>query len=146
MDNNARRILDAARANVARISSELEPAFAADALRRETYAEPLRYVRQAPHAPKAQSTAQETEAEITDRRYAQWDDWAEQHVERGLERAADIFGEEIAEIEKQLLARIEALEAQVGEITAELTVERAARSDNVVDLPSFLRKSNSDAA
>jgi hypothetical protein len=142
MDNNARRILDAARANVARISSELEPAFAADALRRETYSEPVRNLRQAPHAPKAQSAAQE-EQEIAQQRYDEWREFC-----RGI--AAEVVGEladEAGSAAGDLQRQINELRDDLAQLRTSLDVERAARSDNVVTLPSgFLRKSRGNAS
>jgi hypothetical protein len=71
-----------------------------------------------------------------------WDNWCAAHVQNGLERAAEIFGEEVHEIEADLLKRIELLEQKVGELAAESEVRHCAE---VFDLPDFRRKKNNGA-
>jgi hypothetical protein len=130
--SDAQKILADARATLKRLEGCREQ-FAADNARRDRTFVPLPRV-----CPQA-TTREEPEPHGQD--WSAWNDWCESHVERGLERAADIFGQEIGEIERALLERIESLEIQLGELRAEHEVERAARNQNVVDLPSnFLRR------
>jgi hypothetical protein len=116
-----------ARATLERLDG-IEDVFEADNARRDPYV-PLR--RELPH-PRSTAVTQQPEPKWDD-----WNQWAEAHVQRGLERAAEIVGEEVGAIERSLIERIKKLEAEIGELRAEQTVEHAAK---VVDLPSFLRK------
>jgi len=70
-----------------------------------------------------------------------WNQWAESHVQRGLERAAEVLGSEVAEIERALIDRIEKVETELAQMRSEREiVERVAAE--VIDLPDFRKKHN----
>jgi len=66
--------------------------------------------------------------------WGDWNQWCEAHVESGMQRVAQICGEEVHAIEADLLKRIELLEQKVGELTAESHVRHCAE---VFDLPNW---------
>jgi hypothetical protein len=100
-----------------------------DIERREMRYEPLERT-----PPVVRSQQPESQAQQQD--WSAWNEWAEAHVARGLEALADtmacVVGEEVGTIERRLTERIEALEAEVGQLRAQQTVEAAAK---VIDLP-----------
>jgi hypothetical protein len=53
-----------------------------------------------------------------------------------------MLGQELSASDRAVNLRLEALEQLVGELRADIAVERAARNQNVVDLPDFLRRKN----
>jgi hypothetical protein len=93
--------------------------------------------------PEDKTRAQAQEEPPQMKNWSEWDAWAEAHVQQGLERAADILGDEVGRVEARLVKRIKALEERVGELTAEQTVERAAAE--IVDLPNWRTKHDSAA-
>jgi hypothetical protein len=70
---------------------------------------------------------------------AAWDRWCRGHVSNGLNTLAYVIGAETAKIENRLNKKISELEAEIGSLRAERTVERAAR---VVDLPNWRKKND----
>lgn len=136
--SDAHKIIADARETLRRIDG-IEDEFAHDAYVRER-----RHVEMwdLPAAPSQKETTEMT----TQIDWDSWNEWAEQHVARGAEEVASIIGEEVHQIQADLLKRIQVLETALGELTASVEVERAARNSNVFDLPAnFLRRTN-DAA
>jgi hypothetical protein len=70
-----------------------------------------------------------------------WNEWAAAHVQRGMDSCMYTAGQEVGKIERAILARIDVLERELGELRAERAVGRAA----AIDLPDF-RKRKRDAA
>jgi hypothetical protein len=132
MDEHTRRILNDARRTLERLDG-IESEFEAQNEMRDEFVplrrEPLQPVR----TPESQAQQADWRA---------WDDWCKAHVQNGLLEFADMLGEEIGRSDREINARLAALETVVGELRAAREVEQAAK---VVDLPNFLRKRN-DAA
>jgi hypothetical protein len=135
MDGKACEIIARARATVARLDN-CEVKFSIDAHKRDNAFEPLRHV-----CPTAARTQEEETQDMT-QDWSGWDSWAKWHVERGLERVASVIGEEVAQVESELLKRIRALEQKLGDLSAEAEVRRCAE---VIDLPDW-RKTNGSAS
>jgi hypothetical protein len=128
---NAQKILANARATLERLSN-VEDEFAEDAARREWSYEPLR---REPPVSRSTTMTHETPQPSWD----DWNEWAESHVARGLETVADIIGDEIGVIERDLHERIAKLEEELGQMRADREIERAAK---VIDLPDWRKKSD----
>jgi len=104
---------------------DVEAEFAADRARRELEFIPLERT-----PPLQQSSTTMTH----EPNWGDWNQWCEAHVESGMQRVAQICGEEVHAIEADLLKRIELLEQKVGELTAESHVRHCAE---VFDLPNW---------
>jgi hypothetical protein len=118
MNEHARRVIAEGRATIERVDrANLE--WAQENERRDAFEPPLERTR--PNQP----------APVTH-------DW----VANGLDVLARTIGQEVGRIERALLARIDALEAEIGQLRAAAQVERAAK---IVDLPSFLRRKENAA-
>jgi hypothetical protein len=89
-------------------------------------------------------TSQPNKTTVAMKREAQegWDRWCRGHVANGLDVLALTIGQEIGAIEARINAKIDALEARLGELKAEREVERRAK---IIDIPNWRRKSNAAA-
>jgi hypothetical protein len=119
----------------------IKDVFAADNARRDATFVPLRREPPAPLRSTATVTHETPQLNWED----DWNAWCESHVARGLERLADVIGQEVGEVERALIARIELLEQKVGEMHAERVVESAARDGEVLTIPNWRRKRNATA-
>jgi hypothetical protein len=129
MDENARDILDQARATLARLEG-IESEFAAD-----------NEIRDARDAQMWRTPTQKETPKMTTQDWSGWNTWAEEHVKRGVEELASIMGEEVGKVERGLLEQIAELREELAQLRAEQVVERAARNlENVVDLPDWRKR------
>jgi hypothetical protein len=87
-----------------------------------------------------------TTAELNAQRSAQWEQWATAIIARELaahdRTLTEVLGQVVAEIRQQLRDEIQ---TAVGELRAEINVQRAAESGKLLDMPNPLRR-KSDAA
>jgi hypothetical protein len=125
MRDNAREILNRARATVERITAA-EQHYSADARQVRFWNLPESQTR-----PQAQEEAQE----MTERTWEAWHQWA-----RGI--AADVCGELADEIVDDLKREVKALREELAELKADIAVERSVRNGTIIDLPDWRRKSN----
>jgi hypothetical protein len=99
-----------------------------------------------PEPPTRSQARPQEETPPVSQDWSGWDSWAEMHVQKGLERAADILGDEVGKVEAKLLKRIKRLETQVGELTAAAEVVERASKEAVVSLPNWRKRNDENAA